>query len=222
MALPPVDMEDCCKKERCLVGENAGQIYNTCKPCPDNSSFDEATCDCVPDRPTGYYGVGVTPNFQFSEEEGPVDPPFAYGPHLIDVEEGGFIGFNSRRENICSAGDETLPIGGIGELWFEGEAVAGYKTEGGSKGCESKVCCTPSGNSFFCPFADVYPVYRIWFSGRLGEDEEPIPGFQYYPYLAGVSCSDFPANTKRKVQITIFYGETFQECSEAMASFLTS
>lgn len=222
MALPEVDMDSCCKKKRCLNGGNVGKLYDTCKPCPDNSYFDRDSCDCVPDRPTGYYAVGIIPNFAFSESVGPVDPPTAYGPHLIDTEEGGFIAINSRRENICSAMDENLPIGGRGEEWFEGEAIAGYKTEGKEDGCNSKICCTPSGNSFFCPFADVYPLYRIWFSGRLSEDGEPIPGFQYFPYLAGVSCTDFPSNTKRKVQVTILYGETYEECSEAMAAFLTS
>jgi len=47
MALPSPDMESCCKKQRCLSGANAGQVYDSCEPCPAGQVFDTATCDCI-------------------------------------------------------------------------------------------------------------------------------------------------------------------------------
>ena len=46
MALPTPNMDDCCKKERCLGGPNAGQIFKTCDPCQGKGDFNPETCDC--------------------------------------------------------------------------------------------------------------------------------------------------------------------------------
>ena len=47
MALPAVDMQNsCCKKQRCLSGPNAGQVYDICDPCQGQGVFDEESCDC--------------------------------------------------------------------------------------------------------------------------------------------------------------------------------
>ena len=47
MAIPPVNMEQsCCKKERCLFGENVGQVYDVCDPCQGQGTFNAETCDC--------------------------------------------------------------------------------------------------------------------------------------------------------------------------------
>ena len=56
MALPAVNMQDsCCKKQRCLSGPNAGQVYDTCDPCQGTGDFDSETCDCV--AQPGYYFI---------------------------------------------------------------------------------------------------------------------------------------------------------------------
>ena len=49
MALPTPDMDNCCKKERCLSGPNAGKVYGTgaCDPCQGQGFFDEESCDCL-------------------------------------------------------------------------------------------------------------------------------------------------------------------------------
>ena len=46
MALPAVDMDSCCKKQRCLSGPNAGQVYDSCNPCQGLGDFNSETCDC--------------------------------------------------------------------------------------------------------------------------------------------------------------------------------
>jgi len=59
MALAPVDMDNsCCKKQRCLAGVNAGQVYDVCSPCAGVSTFDPETCDCS--NPSGVYLVTVS------------------------------------------------------------------------------------------------------------------------------------------------------------------
>lgn len=46
MALAPVDMESCDKKERCLSGPNIGLAYTPGQECEAGLEFNEATCDC--------------------------------------------------------------------------------------------------------------------------------------------------------------------------------
>lgn len=61
MALPVPNMDDCCKKERCLVGPNKCQVYSTCDPCEGiDGYFSPSTCDCVKSPRTRYLGVEST------------------------------------------------------------------------------------------------------------------------------------------------------------------
>lgn len=56
MSLPDVNMNSCCKKQRCLYGDNAGKVYDTCDPCQGVGTFDPGSCDCV-DLGTGFISV---------------------------------------------------------------------------------------------------------------------------------------------------------------------
>ena len=47
MALPTPDMDDCCKKQKCVGGPNHGAVYSTCDPCQGLGTFDESKCDCI-------------------------------------------------------------------------------------------------------------------------------------------------------------------------------
>ena len=65
MALKRPNMNEGSKKERCCNGKNAGKLYETKDPCPDDKVFSKAKCDCIECKKTedcqqkGYPGCYV-------------------------------------------------------------------------------------------------------------------------------------------------------------------
>ena len=198
MTCPTADMESCDKKCKCVGGPCAGTAYDCADPCGDLEVFDEASCECVLDPPPGYYSVGY---------EGNWDNAYARSAttiHYLDTTDGGKITFGGRQAFACGV-PETIPNGASIE-WFEGEAKAGYLSEGTGSCFISGLC---SGST------DTWPFYTILFQERTNG-----ASWVYTPYLNGIPCSRSPSNTKRISIVTIIYGETLAACQTAKDTYL--
>lgn len=103
MGLPTVDMDDCCKKQRCLSGPNVGQAYSICDPCQGIGEFNEDLCDCelqvcnrwlidYEHENGGYFGCGESCGTGFT-------PALPYQLTLdfnnLQVTYTGFVNFGS-------------------------------------------------------------------------------------------------------------------------------
>ena len=108
MALPAPDMDDCCKKERCLSGSNAGQVYSICDPCQGSGIFDEATCDCVS---SGWTGIAVL--------------AYHWGNFATGNTQVG-CNINSEMEIVCQSGSAWRSF--AAEIW-EADVEAGYQID---------------------------------------------------------------------------------------------
>jgi len=65
------NMEKCDPKCRCTSGPCANIAYDCANPCPDNSEFDPATCECSDSDcfPSGDYEVSWTFTYDYTARE---------------------------------------------------------------------------------------------------------------------------------------------------------
>lgn len=142
MALPAPDMDDCCKKERCLVGPNAGQIYSTCDPCQGTGVFNGETCDCEGCDVTSAtvywkvsyatYGTGCTPETTTCTGFG--GDPYSFAINNLAI--GGEIEVTTQESETigtCS-GTKNTEVVAIYPACIDGTSSLGVKVLG-APGC---------------------------------------------------------------------------------------
>lgn len=157
MALPTVDMDDCCEKKLCTFGDNKGLAYNTCEPCRglSNVVFDQGKCDCkVYSRYWRFNGTYT----QLSDNASPTyDSPSCCVAGTTPVSS--------------SFATRDIDFGPNNEVTFTGFVVDGYPMLSTQVLDEQGACCI----EFFCR-ANVDITYREQFGVDLYTDSSPQTG----------------------------------------------